>query len=298
MLRARLWLVRIAVVPAFALLPSPVMCQTPLRIFISVDMEGIGGIGTSAMTSSSGKDYAPGRRLMTDEGNAVVGAILARGPAVIVVNDSRGDHQNVLHAELDPRVVYTQGAVKPYGMVEGLDASFDGVIFLGYHARAGEPDGFLAHTGSGIVKGLWINDVESGEGEMNAAFAGAQGVPVLLAAGDSIFVEQFSKNVKTTTVSTKTAVTPLAARLKSPENVRRELAAAVGRALDSRDDARPMEVTEPVRVRMRFDDTTRPQILEGIPGVRRTDGYTVEFTMPTMKEAYRMIRFMYRFVSI
>jgi D-amino peptidase len=298
MLRARLWLVRIAVVPAFALLPSPVMCQTPLRIFISVDREGIGGIGTSAMTSSSGKDYATGRRLMTDEVNAVVAAILARGPAEIVVNDSHGDHQNVLHAELDPRVVYTQGAVKPYGMVEGLDASFDGVIFLGYHARAGEPDGFLAHTGSGIVKGLWINDVESGEGEMNAAFAGAQGVPVLLAAGDSIFVEQFSKNVKTTTVSTKTAVTPLAARLKSPENVRRELAAAVGRALDSRDSARPMEVAEPVQVRMRFDDTTRPQILEGIPGVRRTDGYTVEFTMPTMKEAYRMIRFMYRFVSI
>lgn len=295
--RALQWLVRAAIVPAIALLPGTAVGQAPLRIFISVDMEGIGGIGTSAMTSSSGKDYATGRRLMTEEVNAVVAAIFARGPAEIVVNDSHGDHQNVLHTELDPRVTYTQGAVKPYGMVEGLDASFDGVIFLGYHALAGEPNGFLAHTGSGIVKGLWINDMESGEGEMNAAFAGAHGVPILLAAGDSIFVEQFSRNVRTTTVSTKTAVTPVAARLKSPETVRRELAAAVGRALDARASAQPLRMQEPVRVRMRFDDTTRPQILEAIPGVRRSDGYTVEFTMPTMMEAYRMIRFMYRFVT-
>ena len=30
-----------------------------------------------------------------------------------------------------------------------------GAIFLGYHARAGTARGFLAHTGSGAVKGLW-----------------------------------------------------------------------------------------------------------------------------------------------
>ena len=84
----------------------------PPRIFISVDMEGISGVGTPAMTSSGGKDYATGRRLATDEVNAVVAAILARGPAEIVVNDSHGDHQNLLHTDLDPRVTYIQGSVK------------------------------------------------------------------------------------------------------------------------------------------------------------------------------------------
>ena len=33
-----------------------------LKIFISVDMEGIGGIGTSEMTRSTGKDYNIGRK--------------------------------------------------------------------------------------------------------------------------------------------------------------------------------------------------------------------------------------------
>ena len=52
-------------IAALAFIHTSVAAQTP-RYFISVDMEGIGGIGTGQMTSSSGKDYATGRRLMTD----------------------------------------------------------------------------------------------------------------------------------------------------------------------------------------------------------------------------------------
>lgn len=272
--------------------------QTIPRIFISVDMEGIGGIGTSAMTSAAGKDYATGRRLMTDEVNAVVAAILARGPAEIVVNDSHGDMQNLLHTELDPRVTYIQGAVKPRGMVEGLDRSFAAAIFLGYHARAGTASGFLAHTGSGAVKGLWLNDIEVGEGELNAAFAGALGVPVILAAGDSAFVAQFTGTVPALGVTTKVAITPLSARLRHPDRVREDLGVATGTALDGLSAARPFTVGSPVRVRLRLADVAVPQILTAIPGVRQVDGFTVEFTAPDMESAYRLIRLMYRFVSV
>jgi D-amino peptidase len=261
-------------------------------------MEGIGGIGTSAMTSATGKDYATGRRLMTDEVNAVVAAIFQRGPAQVVVNDSHGDMQNLLHTELDPRVMYTQGAVKPYGMVEGLDSTFDAAIFIGYHARAGTPNGFLAHTGTGSVKGLWLNDIEAGEGELNAAFAGALGVPVILAAGDSAFVEQFSRSVRAEMVTTKHAWTPQSARLLHPQVVKERLTTGVGRALGASGGARPFSIGTPVRVRLRLADTTIPQLLEAIPGVRRTDGYTVEFTARDMRDAYRLIRLMYRYVGV
>jgi D-amino peptidase len=230
--------------------------------------------------------------------NAVVTAIFASGPAEILVNDSHGDMQNLLHTELDPRVTYIQGAVKPLGMVEGLDATYDAAIFLGYHARAGTPRGFLAHTGSGRVKGLWINGVEAGEGEMNAAYAGSVGVPVILAAGDSAFAAQFTQNVPTATVVTKTAVTPMSARLRHPREVREELGAATRRALAAIGSAEPWRVNGPVEVRIQFDDVTRSQILEAIPGVRQVDGYTVEFTAPDMAAAYRLIRLMYRFVAI
>ena len=280
---------------------APLAAQRPLKFFISVDMEGIGGIGTPAMTSPTGKDYALGRKLMTDEVNAVVGAILQRGPAEILVNDSHGDMQNLLHADLDPRASYIQGSVKPLGMVEGLDSTFTGAIFIGYHARAGTANGFLAHTGTGAVKGLWLNDVEVGEGELNAAYAGALGVPVLLASGDSAFVAQFTAGVRTESVVTKVAVTPMSARLLHPQAVRDSLTAATRRALARREPARPYAPGTPgapVRVRLRLADITTPQVLEAIPGVRRVDGYTVTFTAPTMADAYRLIRLMYKFVVV
>ena len=274
--------------------------DAPLRIFISVDMEGIGGIGTGAMTSTGGKDYATGRELVTAEVNAVVEALLARSPdAEILVNDSHGDHQNVLHTQLDPRVTYIQGAIKPLGMVQGLDASFDGVVLLGYHAKAGDPDGFLAHTGSGSVKGLWLNDVEVGEGGMNAAFAGGHGVPVILAAGDSAATAELSALLDTETVTTKTAETPASARLLHPERVRRMLADGVGRALDrlGRGGFEPLDIGTPVRVRMRFASTTHVDILMSIPGMSKVDGFTVAYTADGVDQAYRMIRLMYRFIQ-
>ena len=277
---------------------TPAQGQRPPRIFISVDMEGIGGIGTPAMTSPTGKDYDVGRKLMTDEVNAVVGAILQRGPSEILVNDSHGDMQNLLHTELDPRVTYIQGAVKPFGMVEGLDSTYGAAIFLGYHSRAGTPNGFIAHTGTGAVKGLWLNDIEVGEGELNAAYAGSIGVPVIMAAGDSAFVEQFTRTVKVEAVATKYAVTPQAARLLHPQVVRERLVAAAGRALANRSSAKPWVIGKPVKVRLRLSDNTVTQILQAIPGVRQVDGFTVEFTAPTMADAYRLIRLMYRFVSV
>lgn len=279
--------------------PTAVAAQdAPLRLFISVDMEGIGGIGTGAMTrSSGGKDYDTGRRLMTEEVNAVVAAVLARGPADILVNDSHGDMQNLLHTELDPRVRYVQGTIKPLGMVQGLDASFDGAVFLGYHARAGDPEGFLAHTGSGAVKGLWLNGVEVGEGGLNAAFAGALGVPVLLAAGDAAFAREIDGLIATRTVVTKRAVTPQVAELIHPERVRAALATATAEALDGIAAAEAWDMTGPVEVRVRFATTVRPDILEAIRGVERVDGYTVAYRAADMDEAYRLIRVMYKYIS-
>lgn len=279
---------------------TPAAAQdAPLKIFISVDMEGIGGVGTGKMTSNGGKDYGTARELATAEVNSVVDAILSRIPeADILINDSHGDHQNVLHTQLDPRVVYIQGSIKPLGMVQGLDDSFDGVILLGYHAKAGDPDGFLAHTGSGSVKGLWLNDVEVGEGGLNAVVAGSHGVPVILAAGDSAATAELGDLLDTETVTTKTAETPASARLIHPQRVRAMLADGVDRALDrlASGGFTPLELGTPVRVRLRLVSTTHVDILMSIPGMKKADGFTVTYTADDADQAYRLIRLMYRFV--
>ena len=270
----------------------------PVRIFISVDMEGIGGIGTPAMTSGNGKDYGTGRELMTAEVNAVVEAIFAAGPAEIVVNDSHGDHQNLLHTRLDPRVEYIQGALKPFGMVQGLDSTYDGLVLLGVHAMAGAAGGFLAHTGSGAVAGLWLNGTEVGEGGLNSYMAGALGVPVLMVAGDSAATLELRALIPgLRTVATKTAIGSSAARMLHPDVVRGRLKTTITEALAGRASARPIRVTQPVTVRFQSDQTTRADILEAIPGVKRIDGTTIEYPARTMREAYAMVRLMYRYVN-
>ena len=271
--------------------------QDPLKVFISVDMEGIGGIGTGKMTSSSGKDYSTGRELMTAEVNTVIETIFEHGPATILVNDSHGDMQNVLHTRLHPDVEYIQGNIKPLGMVQGLDESFDAAIFIGYHARAGTENAFLAHTGSGSVKGLWLNGTEVGEGGLNASFAGALGVPVILAAGDQSFADQFAELTGAKTVGTKVAIGQQVARLVHPNEVNRRLAAGTRDALAERSGRRPFEVGSPVSIRMKFATTTRADILQAIPGMNRIDGVTVQYEAENMDQAYRLIRLMYKYVS-
>lgn len=270
--------------------------KTP-RIFISVDMEGIGGIGTSAMTSTGGKDYETGRKLMTAEVNAVVAAIFEAGPAEIVVNDSHGDMQNLNHTELDPRVEYIQSNIKPLGMVQNLDNTFSGIIFIGYHAMAGAENGFLAHTGSGNVKGLWLNGVEVGEGGLNTYFAGSMGVPVILAAGDKTFTEEIKKLIPVRTVATKEAIGLSAAKLTHPEVVKKSLQAETKAAMKDLGKVKPLAAQGPIEFKIKVDNPTRADIAMGIPGMKRVDGYTVSYQAKNMEEAYKLIRIVYKYIS-
>jgi len=261
-------------------------------------MEGIGGIGTAEMTRSNGKDYQLGRKLMTAEVNAVVSAIIKfNNDAQILVNDSHGDMQNLIHQELDPKVVYIQGNKKPYGMVQGLDESYDAAIFIGYHARAGTAKGFLAHTGSGAVKGLWLNNREVGEGGLNTYFSGEMDVPIILAAGDDVFTKQFGKLVDCELVATKNAVTAQVAKLKHGTIVKRELFDATTRALKTIKNKRPIKLKNPVEIKLKFSTPTHAEILQAIPGMEWVDGYTVKYKANNMVEAYALIRLMYKYVK-
>jgi len=277
-------------------LSTSAFAQTkPLKVFISVDMEGIGGIGTAAMTSSNGKDYDTGRKLMTNEVNAVVSAVFEAGPAIIVVNDSHGDMQNLLHTQLDPRVEYIQSNIKPLGMVQGLDASFDAVIFIGYHAMAGTENGFLAHTGSGNVKGLWLNGTEVGEGGLNAYFASALGVPVILASGDKTFAEEIKKITTARTVITKEAIGTSAAKLIHPDVVNKELQVQTKAALKEIKRVKPL-TPDPIEFKLKVDQPTRADVAMSIPGMKRVDGYTVSYQAKNMEEAYKLIRLIYKYL--
>ena len=170
--------------------------QEKLKVFISVDMEGIAGVVNGEQTSSSGKDYGIARRWMTAEVNAAIRGALQAGATEIVVNDSHGSMRNVIISELFPKAQLITGSPKPLSMMQGIDETFDAVFLIGYHARAGSKNGVLDHTYSGgSVYSIKVNDMELGESEQNALTAGYYDVPIVLVTGDQTVCSQVKKSL-------------------------------------------------------------------------------------------------------
>jgi D-amino peptidase len=213
------------------------------------------------------------------------------------VNDSRGGQRNLLPEDLNPVARLISHSFNRYGMMEGLDESFSAIIFAGYHAKADNPAGLFAHTGSGVVRDLEINGRSVGEGGMNAALADWYGVPVVMVTGDDVAVKQVRESARDALgVEVKRAINVRAVELVPLAKARQDIETAakesVGRA------PRPRVVRAPeYRVTMRFKNFVIPEIATAFEGIERPAPDTVSFTRKTMPEAYRLIRVLYRFID-
>ena len=175
-----------------ALVASPALAQVrPVKVFISVDMEGLAGVVTATDVSPTGPDYGHFRMIMAAETNAAIDGAFRGGATEVLVRDSHGAKQNLLPNDLDPRAKLLRGQSSgPKNMMEGIDSSFAAVVYIGYHAKAGTPNAILEHTSTGNVVDFTINGVSLPEGGYNALVAGLYGVPVVFVAGDRAVVEQ------------------------------------------------------------------------------------------------------------
>lgn len=109
------------------------MAQAGLKLYISADMEGVVGVVTGDQLGPSGFEYQRFREFMTQEVNTAIEAAFEAGATEIVVSDSHGNGENLLLERLPANVVVVRSWPRPLSMMEGIDASFDGAIFLGYH---------------------------------------------------------------------------------------------------------------------------------------------------------------------
>jgi len=166
-----------------------------MRIYISVDMEGIGGISHPHPTDPANARYPASVELMVAETNAAIEGALAAGATDVLVNDSHWNMYNLLPSALHPAARVLQGG-KAWSMVAGgqpgADGSpaFDVALFVGYHARAGHPTGTIAHTYSGTPVETRLNGRPTGEYAFNALVLGAWGIPVGMVTGDDALAEE------------------------------------------------------------------------------------------------------------
>jgi D-amino peptidase len=279
------------------MLAATISAQAGKKVYISVDMEGISGISGSDQLSPGGSEYARSRKLMVEDANAAIRGALAAGATEILVNDSHGLQRNLLPEDLHPSARLISHSFKRFGMMEGLDGSFDAVIFIGYHAKADNPIGLFAHTGSGVVRDLQINGRSVGEGGMNTLLATWYGVPVVLVTGDDVAVAEV-REVATAArgVVVKRAINVRAVELMPLEITRKEIESAARDAVSRAKKTTPQR-RGPFNVRLQFRDTLIPDVAEAFPTIQRVAPDTVSYSMETMPAAYRLIRVLYRFIS-
>jgi D-amino peptidase len=272
----------------------PAAQQKPaLKVFISVDMEGISGIVHGDQTTPGTAEYAAGRKWMAQDVNAAVEGALEAGATEVVVNDSHGSMRNIDPDDLHPRAILISGSPKPLSMMQGVDASFAACLLIGYHAKAGTEDAILDHTiSSSVVRTVRVNGAELPELGLNGAIAGYYGVPVVLVSGDTAVCRQagevLGKDV--VTVAVKEAYGRLAAKLVPMGEARRLIKAGVKEALGKLGRVKPFKIAPPYNFELGYHVSAQADMAAMLTEVKRVDARTVAFTAADYIEGFRTLR--------
>ena len=207
-----------------------------MRIFLSVDMEGISGLVRWADVASQGIDFERNRRLMTLDANAAIAGAFEGGATEVVVEENHGveDLCVLLMDEIDPLCEVVRGAGRPGPTtMSALTDQSDLLFFVGHHAAAGSWPGIMAHTISGgRFRAVRIAGTNVGETDLFTIRAGELGVPVGLVTGDQMVIEQLRKRVPNVeAVQVKTALGRQAGRVIPPARARDAIQSAAARAM-------------------------------------------------------------------
>ncbi len=280
-----------------------------MKILISADMEGTCGVSSwvhvtppeiAGSGPASTAEYERARLRMTREVNAAVEGAIAGGADEVIVNDAHDGMRNLVPEELHPAAQFVAGNDKPLVMMQGVEE--DGIsaaFYTGYHARAGTPDGPLAHTWSLWLQDVRVNGVSIGEYGVNAIVAGHFNVPVALVTGDHRAVAQarelLGEQVEGAVVKHGYSVTS-AVHLQ-PDEARRVIREAAERASSNIDRMKVYRLPVDATVEMDFDHQIRASHAAEINGVELVGWRTVQYMPSDGLDFHRYFRAVTRAAS-
>ncbi|MBV9293281.1 MAG: M55 family metallopeptidase [Frankiales bacterium] len=269
-----------------------------MRVFISVDMEGVAGVATVDQIIRGGTGYPRAQELMTGEANAAIRGAFAGGATEVLVNDSHGTMDNLLHDQLDPRARLVFGAPRPSCMVQGITRDDDVAVFVGYHAAAGA-DGVLAHTFSSNFTEMRLNGQPVSEAEVNAVYCASYGVPVVALTGDDQICAVAEKAFAgVTAVEVKRAVGFSATDTLAPPAARELIESSVASAVASAGDLQAPAVPESLTLEVDFASLLGTDYAASVPRSVRTGPRTLRFAAADPDELVRAIMSWYYLAAL
>ncbi len=270
------------------------------KIYISADMEGLTGSVTGDQLGPSGFEYSTFRRIMTEEVLAAIEGARAAGAGEILVSDSHGNGENMLLDMFPDDIRIVRSWPRPLMMMEGIDETFDGAIFIGYHAGTTNPEGVRAHTmSSGRLADVRINGMSVPEAGINAAIAGHFGVPVIMVSGDDAIAAEATEiigDIETAVV--KQAISFHAATTMTPQAGQDLIRQTAERAVSRIDEFEPYRPATPISIEVRFKSYRPSQLLAYLPMFERIDAHAIRFMAEDMLEASRILEFILQYGAV
>jgi D-amino peptidase len=270
-----------------------------MRVYISVDMEGISGVTRWQDVISSGQDYQRARSWLTADVNAAIDGARLAGATEFVVEENHGVEMlcNVVLDEIDPEAEVVRGI--PRGgatTAAALDDSFDAMFLVGHHAKAGDAVGVCAHTISyERYRSVRLDGRPVGEGEIFATMAAQRGVPTALITGDDVVTAEMAKVCPgIEAVVVKTALSKTGARIIPPRRAQRLIREGARRAIErvQKNEIATIDVSPPflveVELREPLADDIRDSIATHHPEFGIVGDRTLRFQQDEMATAYRM----------
>ncbi len=250
-----------------------------MRVFISIDLEGISGVYSGEQTEPGDAAYARDVDLMRADLDAALAGCIAAGADEVVVCDAHDRGSNLSFRDLPAGATLVSGSPTPLSMMHGIDASFEAALFVGYHAMAGTTAAVIDHTYTGFVFAVHVGDrLALGELGINAGVAGSFGVPVAFVSGDDkVALEATALVPGIVTAVVKEGVARTAARLLHPDEAHRRIREGVERAL--RAERRPDPVSfDGLPMRLVFTKTEYCDRASLCPLVTRVDARAIDIT--------------------
>ena len=255
-----------------------------MKVFIISDMEGVAGIlkWQQVDGSKAKRSYHEGRELYTEEINATVRGAKSAGATEIVVMDCHGAGEewtfnSLIPDKLDADCDYVvQHDWTEY--TEFLEQGCDAALFVAMHAKAGTPDGVMAHTVSGQSwRELKFNGTSVGETGINAALCGHWGCPVLLVTGDEAVCREAKELLgeRLTTVAVKKGLGQSSARQVAPARARRLIEDGAKQALKDLRAVEPYVPGRPCEIQIEFHTPARLVEYRNRKGVEQVDAHTL-----------------------
>jgi D-amino peptidase len=210
-------------------------------------MEGISGIVVQEQVKQGTAEYAEARHLLAGDVNSAIAGAFDAGCSEVTVNDAHSSGFNFPMAEMDPRAEYVTGGPRRTRLL-GLDATYDAVVLIGYHARAGTANAVMDHTmSSANWSRLTVDGLEIGEIGMEAMYAGHFGIPVIFVSGDGATVAEAQSLLGNTveTVCVKEGHTRTCARCIHPARAHELIRSGVARAVSRPRGFCPQFVVDP-----------------------------------------------------